>query len=132
MTTNPLLIRLLIALLAGTAGGALGNWFGFQRGFNLVLNEALVGDAREVTSRVENLQELRAGRQEKAVAGLETRMDDVLITFDTPYTGLKPHTVSELRKAIASAKAYRAQYPHARKDEMRARMVASLFERDPY
>ena len=133
-TSKSVLIGLLIALIAGTAGAGFGVWFGFQKGFNMVLNEALIGDARDVTSRVESLKELRSGRKDKAVTAIEARMDDVLISFDmeTPYNGLKPHTVAELRKAIDSAKAYRAKYPHAKKDDMRARMVAALFARAPY
>lgn len=135
MTTKKLvLFGFLIALIAGSAGAGFGVWFGFQKGFNMVLNEALIGDARDVTSRVESLKELRSGHKDKAIAGLETRMDDVLISFDmeTPYNGLKPHTSAELRKAIEAAKAYRAKHPHAKKDDMRARMVAALFARAPY
>src|SRR5687767_9618676 len=102
-----LYIGLAVAFLAGSAVGVtLGVQRGFRSGMSLILNEALSRDAHEVGSRIATLKQLREGKQNQALEGLEAGLNDTLITFDPaqPYPGLKEQTVVALRKAIDEAK----------------------------
>lgn len=126
---------MLVALVVGAAaGGAIGGRMGYQAGVAAILNEALSFDARDVVSHVASLRALRSGERDKAIEGIETGMDDTLVMFDpeTPFTDLRPETAAHLRKAIEEAKAYRLEYPHARQDSVRAKMVNSIFARELY
>ena len=118
--------------LAGLAAGAFG---GYRSGMSVVLNSALVKDAREIGARIATLSHLWLGEREQAIAKLEGGLDDILVGFDpdTPYTGLDEQTVAALAKAIDAAKAYRAVHPWASTEKHpRAGMVRNLFTRDLY
>ena len=136
VTKKTLALCLLAAFACGAAaGGAYGAYRGFRAGFELVLNQALEKDAREVSTRVEVLRSIRKDGAQPVIRKLETGLDDLLVTFDPdePFTGLERRTVVALRKAIADAKDYRAAFPWPdAANNPRAKMVGSLFARDPY
>jgi hypothetical protein len=125
-----------VAFACGAAaGGAYGAYRGFRAGFELVLNQALEKDAREVSTRVEVLRNIRKDGSQPAIRRLEAGLDDLLVTFDPdePFTGLEPRTVAALRKAIADARDYRSAFPWPDpENNFRAKMVRSLFARDLY
>jgi hypothetical protein len=134
VTKRTFVVCLLAAFVCGAAaGGAYGAYRGFNAGFTLLLNEALEKDAREVSKRVEILLNLRKEGAEVAVRKLENGLDDLLVIFDPdqPYPGLEPTTLDAIRKAIESAKEYRASFPWTGKNP-REKMVRSLFARDLY
>ena len=133
VTRKALVLSLLAAFVCGAAaGGAYGAYRGFNAGFTLLLNQALAKDAREVSSRVEVLLNLRKDPQ-AAIRKLENGLDDLLVTFDPdePYARLEPATVAAIRKAIEGAKEYRGSFPWTDKNP-REKMVRSLFARDLY
>ena len=128
-------IGVVTAFLVGSmAGTGIGAWRGYRAGTALILNSALARDAREVGTRLEVLGQLRSGEVVPAVAALENGLDDILIAFDPgePYAGLQAETVLALGRAIEQAREYRTTHPWASDQEMRARMVRSLFARDLY
>lgn len=133
MLTKRELVVAAVALAAGGAAGtAAGGGTGFKTGMAVVLNQALVKDARDVTTRIELLGHIRAGRKAEAVELVETGMDDLLIGFDpdTEYPGLDARTRGEMDKAIGAAKEYRKTHPWPEGPKgFRGAMVKSLFER---
>ena len=125
---------LLAALLLG---GVIGAGWGARKGFYAAsvdyVNLALGRDAREIENRVAILRQLRGGEREKALEGLENGLNDTLIMFDPaePYPGLRPETTAAVAKAIGAAKEYKTAHPR-NPDDMREKMVQSLFSRDLY
>ncbi|MGH8703078.1 MAG: hypothetical protein ACREVR_18145, partial [Burkholderiales bacterium] len=108
---------------------------GYRWGFAVVLESALVKDAREIGARIATLNHLWLGEREQAIAKLEGGLDDILVGFDPeePYPGLDGQTVAALAKAIDAAKAYRAAHPWpSTQRHPRAEMVRNLFARDLY
>ena len=136
VTRKVLFISLIVAFSVGcVAGLATGGFRGFRAGMALILNGALVKDAREVEARIAILRHLRTGDREQAIEKLEVGLDDILIGFDPaePYPGLDGHTVTALRKAIDEARVYRAAHPWpSKQNHLRAEMVRNLFARDLY
>lgn len=126
----------IITFVAGCAiGVAAGGYGGFQRGMSLILNEALVRDAREVGTRIGILKQLRAGEHDQAVAQLETGLNDILILFDPerPYPGLERQTKVALRSAIDQARHYRGSFQRQINErDFREKMVQNLFSRELY
>jgi hypothetical protein len=137
MVTKKVLVLCVLGAFAcgAAAGGAYGVYRGFRAGVELVLNQALEKDAREVSARIAVLRDLRKDGIQLALRKLETGLDDTLVTFDpdVPFSGLEPRTIAALRKAIADAKDYRAVFPWPdAENNFRAKMVRSLFARDLY
>ncbi len=130
------LVSLSVAFfLGGLAGMAAGAFAGYRWGFAVVLDSALVKDAREVGARIATLNHLWLGERAQAIANLEGGLDDILVGFqpDEPYADLDGHTVTALAKAIDAAKAYRAAHPWPSTERRpRAEMVRNLFARDLY
>lgn len=136
VTRRAFLVSLAVAFLAGgLAGLAAGAFGGHRWGVALVLDSALVKDAREIGARIATLNHLWLGEREQAIAKLEGGLDDILVGFDPeePYPGLDGQTVAALAKAIDAAKAYRAAHPWPSTERHpRAEMVRKLFARDLY
>ena len=126
-----LFVSMLAAFVFGVAGGLA---IGYRAGTAAILNDALVKDARDISTRISILGHMRSGEQKQAIEKLEAGMDDLLIGFDPaqPYPGLEGATVTALRKAIDDARAYRAKHPWPEQKNMRADMVRSLFSREVY
>ena len=122
-------------LVGGLTGLAAGVFGGYRWGSAVVLDSALVKDAREIGARIATLNHLWLGELAQAIAKLEGGLDDILVGFhpDAPYTGLDGQTVAALAKAIDTAKVYRAAHPWSSTERHpRAEMVRNLFARDPY
>ena len=136
VTRKAFLVSLAVAFLArGLAGLAAGAFGGHRWGVALVLDGALVKDAREIGARIATLNHLWLGEREQAIAKLEGGLDDILVGFDPEeaYRGLDGQTVAALAKAIDAAKAYRAAHPWPSTERHpRAEMVRNLFARDLY
>lgn len=136
VTRSAFLVSLGVAFLVGGLGGlAAGAFGGYRWGFAVVLESALVKDAREIGARIATLNHLWLGEREQAIAKLEGGLDDILVGFDPeePYPGLDGQTVAALAKAIDAAKAYRAAHPWPSTERHpRAEMVRNLFARDLY
>lgn len=136
VTRRTFLVGLAIAFLAGGLVGLAAGAFGGSRwGMALVLNGALVKDAREIGARIATLNHLWLGEREQAIAKLEGGLDDILVGFDPdePYSGLDEQTVAALAKAINAAKTYRVAHPWPPTNKHpRAEMVRNLFTRDRY
>ena len=136
VTRRTLVIGLAVAfLVGGLTGLAAGAFGGYRLGMALVLNGALVKDAREIGARIATLKHLWLGEREQAIEKLEGGLDDILVGFDPqePYPGLDGQTVAALAKAIDAARAYRAAHPWPSTERHpRAEMVRNLFARDLY
>jgi hypothetical protein len=136
VTRRAFLVSLGVAfLVGGLTGLAAGAFGGYRWGFAVVLDSALVKDAREVGARIATLNHLWLGERAQAIAKLEGGLDDILVGFDpdAPYTGLDGQTVAALAKAIDAAKVYRAAHPWSSTERHpRAEMVRNLFARDLY
>ncbi|MGH8675008.1 MAG: hypothetical protein ACREVG_11935 [Burkholderiales bacterium] len=136
VTRRTFLVSLGVAFLVGGLGGlAAGAFGGYRWGFAVVLESALVKDAREIGARIATLNHLWLGEREQAIAKLEGGLDDILVGFDPeePYRGLDGQTVAALAKAIDAAKAYRAAHPWPSTERHpRAEMVRNLFASDLY
>jgi len=136
VTRRAFLVSLSAAFLAGGLTGlAAGAFGGYRWGAAVVLDSALVKDAREIGARIATLNHLWLGEREQAIAKLEGGLDDILVGFDpeAPYNGLDGQTAAALAKAIDTAKAYRAAHPWASTERHpRAEMVRNLFARDLY
>ena len=136
VTRRTFVVSLGVAfLVGGLAGLAAGVFAGYRSGFAVVVNGALIKDAREVGARIATLNHLWLGEREQAIAKLEGGLDDILVGFnpDEPYTGLDGHTGAALAKAIDAAKVYRAVHPWPSTEKHpRAEMVRNLFAQDLY
>ena len=136
VTRRTFLVGLGVAFLVGGLSGLVAGAFGGYRwGFAVVLESALVKDAREIGARIATLNHLWLGEREQAIAKLEGGLDDILVGFDPeePYPGLNGQTIAALAKAIDAAKVYRAAHPWPSTERHpRAEMVRNLFARDLY
>lgn len=136
VSKQKLCMGLILAFLMGSAAGMAMGWIrGFQSGTSFILNEALFKDARSVGSSIAILKDLRAGKRDQAIEGLEVGLNDTLIVFDPnePYADLKGETVAALRKAINEAKEYRTAHPRkSNQRNLRDEMVQNLFARELY
>ena len=136
LTRRAFLLSLSVAfLVGGSTGLAAGAFGGYRWGSAVVLDSALVKDAREIGARIATLNHLWLGERAQAITKLEGGLDDILVGFDPdePYTGLDAQTVASLAKAIDTAKVYRAAHPWSSTERHpRAEMVRNLFARDLY
>ncbi len=123
---------LSFAFLVGAAGGlALGGYGGFRLAAGSILDGSVSRDAREIQTRVAILKNLRAGGHKQAIELIESDLDDALIVLDPaePYPGLTERTVTEVRKAIGGAKAYRTEHPRESSRPAVDKMIKNLFAR---
>ena len=122
----------LVFIVGGGLGLVIGGYWGFQRGFTTILNEALTLDAKDVRSHVATLKHFRVGEGDQAAEALEAHMDDELIMFDPsePFPGLTAETISEINKAIDESKEYRLAYARKSNRPFVDDMVRSLFSKD--
>lgn len=127
------IVGLSVAFLAGAAGGlALGGYGGLRLAAGSFLDGCVSRNAREIQTRVAALKELRAGRHQQAIELIESDLDDALIILDPaePYPGLTERAVTDVRKAISGAKAYRTEHPRKSTRPAVDKMVMNLFARE--
>lgn len=126
---------LSVAFLVGAAGGlALGGYGGFRLAAGSILDGCVSRDAREIQTRVATLKDLRAGRHEQAIELIESDLDDALIILDPaePYPSVTERTVTQVRKAIGGAKAYRTEHPRRSTRPAVDKMITNLFAGEEY